>query len=179
MSFVDVDIFVEDFDVQRIFDNMLLALSGPSLHAFLREGVSDFFRTNIEERFNEEGDVHSGFWPPLSEATIHIKSELPTLRDSPETINVRTGALYDFVTGNYQIISGSNWAQVDIPGESSDPLTTKKLETAQKGSATNPVERFGPTPPRPVLATSEMQLAMILEMLEYHILDVMVGSVVA
>lgn len=174
-----INVVVHDYDVQNLFRDLDRSISGPSLHRFMSDDVADFFRTDIEARFNEEGDLNSGFWPELSDATLNIKRDLPDLRGQPEDINIRTGDLFDFMTGNYDVVSGPNWSQIDIPGDPSDALTAQKLQTAQKGNPSNPIPGFGPTPPRPVLATSEMQLGMILEMLEIHIIQTLIGSIVA
>lgn len=174
---IQVDVVVEDYDVQNLFRDLDRTISGPSLHAFLAGDVSEYFRNNIEERFDEEGDALSGFWPPLKEGTVNIKRNLPGLRGQPDEINIRTGDLFDFVTDEYPTTSGPGWAQVDIPGDPPDALTGRKLEVAQHGSPTNPIQGFGPTPRRPVLATSEMQLGVVLEMLEVHIIQALVSGI--
>lgn len=176
---VIVNVVVEDYDVQNLMRDLGLAISGPSFRRFLKDDVSDFFRNDIQERFNEEGDLASGFWAPLSPATLHIKQALPDLRGGPEDINVRTGDMFDFLTDDYPVASGSDWAELEIPGDPPSPMLEKKLHTAQRGSSNNPMPGFGPTPPRPVLALSEAHhLAVILEMLEFHIIDTLVGSIV-
>lgn len=170
-----LDIDVESFEVEMLLAHLDRAISGPSLLAFLETDAAEFFRTNIIERFDEEGDALSGFWAPLSDATIDIKRALPDLAASPETINVRTGEMFRALTEDYDTSFGADWATLSVPGDV-DALTERKIRTAQMGSTDNPLG-YGPTPPRPVLATSEMQLGIILEKLEYHIVDFLTGSI--
>lgn len=173
-----VTVHVQDGDVRKVFDALGLSISGPMLQKFLRDDVGSFFRNDIEDRFNEEGDLASGFWAPLQPATLHIKQQLPDLQGAPEDINIRTGDMFEWLTGSYPVFSGANWAEMDIPGDAPTPLLEKKLSTAQRGSANNPMPGFGPTPPRPALAISEAHhLATVLAMLEYHIVDTLLGSV--
>lgn len=172
---VILDIDVNKLDVERLLHKLELAISGPSLAAFLEGSASEEFRENIIERFDEEGDALSGFWEPLKDVTVDIKRALPDLAGSPETINVRTGEMFKALTQNYDTNFGADWAQLNVPGDV-DALTETKIRTAQQGSNNNPLG-YGPTPPRPVLATSEMQLGVILQKLEYHIVDMLVGSI--
>lgn len=171
MSNTHVFIVVEDFDVRQAFERLETAIAPYSLSMFLREDAASFFRTNIEERFNEEGDALSGFWPPLKPATVNIKEELGV--DRPEAPNIRTGDMFDALTGEYDVTMGPGFAQLDIPGEV-DGFTREKIQMAQQGKAENENPFFGPTPRRPVLATSEMQLATLLERLEMNIVERMV-----
>lgn len=172
MFFIELD--VNDLDVEQSLERMEQAISGMSLARFLESDASDYFRQNITERFEEEGDPLSGFWAPLKDVTIDIKRAMGETRGDPEDINVRTGEMFDALTGDYDSSFGAGWAQLDIPGNV-DPLTEQKIKTAQQGSNNNPLG-YGPTPPRPVLATSEMQLGIILEKLEFHIVDMLRGA---
>lgn len=172
-----LNIVVDDTSVEDILQSTERAISGPSLLRFLEGEVSEFFRDDIESRFNEEGDALAGFWPELKDVTVDIKRASGDLRGSAEDINVRTGRMFDELTGDYDSAMGADWASLQIPGNV-DPLTKQKIHTAQRGSNSNPLG-YGPTPPRPVLATSEMQLGIILEKLEFHIIDMLVGSFIA
>lgn len=177
MSSFTVVVDVESYDVDQLLRDLQTSISGPSLNKFLEEDAAKFFRDDIESRFNEEGDPLSGFWPELSEATVNIKRDLPDLQGSPEQINIRTGELLAFVTGDYDTFVGADWAMMNVPGDPPDPITAIKLKTAQQGSDNNPIPNFGPTPARPVLAISEMMMGTLLGMLEAHIIQTLVGSI--
>lgn len=168
---------VEDNPAQHLLDDVMLAVSTPSLMEFLQDDASDFFRNDIESRFVEEGDVKSGFWPPLSESTVRIREELGY---GSEPINRRTDDMFEFLTGPYQVFGGAGWAELQIPGNPPDPIMQRKLQTAASGSppGNNPLFPNSATPPRPVLAVSEMDLARLLEMLQIHIIHKVIGSLV-
>ena len=173
----NVTFTIEDDLVQKMLLTVEHAISGPSLMEFMRDDVAEFYERDIVDRFAYEGDEASGDWPPLSEGTIHIKRGMD-LAGNPEDPNIRTGEMFNELTNaeNYDTIGGGDWAQISIPGDL-DPLTQTKLTTAQRGKANNPIPQFGPTPPRPVLATSEYQLAQILELLEVHIGSRIIGGI--
>lgn len=166
-------IVVEDWDIEQALTRMEVALSGYGLRRFLWEDVSEFYAEDIESRFAEEGDVKSEFWPELSSATVRIREQMGYPGQGP--INHRTGDLEAFLTDTRDIIAGDGWAQLDVPGASGNVDITQKLEHAQHGSDNNPLG-YGPTPPRPVLATSEMDLEKILKMLMIHVLTSMSTS---
>lgn len=164
-----------DVDVSQVLS--LLArldrtLTGPMLaRGFLDNRVQPYFQEQIALRFAYEGDRASGDWPPLSEWTIRLKNEL----GYPEDTNIRTRDLFEFVTEHYVLRGGGDWASLDVPGEPSNPLTEKKLATAQEGSTGNIMGR-GDTPPRPVIAVEEADMAGILVLLMEHIYDGVLGS---
>lgn len=169
MSMLHVDIEVTDaFAALRRLES---AIDTPSLAHYLRDDVSDFYRNDIESRFEEEGDALSGFWPPLQDATVEIKKNEPFLYGAPDDINIRTGEMFEALTGDYDLTVMPGYAQLDIPGNVSGSVE-EKIRTAQFG-APNPRPIFSPTPPRPVLATSAMQLGFLLEMLEVHVIRTM------
>lgn len=170
MSMMQVEIQATDaFAALRRLEN---AIDAPSLAHYLRDDVSDFYRNDIESRFEEEGDALSGFWPPLSDATVEIKKNEPFLYGAPDDINIRTGEMFEALTGEYDLTVMPGYAQLDIPGNVSGSVEAK-IRTAQQGSSSNSRPIFGPTPPRPVLATSAMQLGFLLEMLEVHVIRTM------
>lgn len=181
----DFEITVDPFEIDKLMNHVMQAVSGPSLTEFLATTASDYYRDDIEARFYDEGDVKSGFWPDLKDATVAIRESLGFPGEHP--INRRTDALYDYVIGPYQVTSGGDWAELEIPGGTPDPLTQKKLDTAQLGSKGGPRPssfgpsdvNFGDTPPRPVLAVGDMDISRLLELLERHIIDATVGGVIA
>lgn len=172
---VEYMVEIDATDVDRVVRQVEMSVSGPSLESWLRGDATDFFHNDIESRFYEEGDVKSGFWAPLSEATINIRRELGF---GAEPINRRTDEMFDFLTSDYPTHQGDVFASMDVPGKPNDPVTEQKLETAQRGRAGNPIPEFGFTPPRPVLAVSEMDLAKLLESLQVHIVNFVIGSMV-
>jgi hypothetical protein len=168
---VDVDVF----DVTRMMDYAILATSGARLVQFMEEDVVEHFHTETMLRFVHEGDRKSGNWQPLADATQDIRIALGYGGDSP--INERTGDLKDFVTTEYSILFGEDWAEVTIPGDTDNPLTAKKLQTAQQGSSDNHLG-YGSTPPRPVLAADDTDLEELLVRLEGHVAMSIAGMLV-
>lgn len=165
---------IDATDVDRVIHLVEMSVAGPSLERWLRGDATDFFHDDIESRFYEEGDVKSGFWAPLSEATINIRRELGY---GPDPINRRTDDMFNFVTGDYPTHMGDSFATMDVPGKAPNEVTATKLETAQQGRANNPIAEFGATPPRPVLGRpTEPDLARLLESLQVHIVNFVIGS---
>lgn len=161
---VDFEIDAEDA-VEALF-RFVNALGTPNLARFLEEDVTEFYHDDIESRFNEEGDMKSGFWKELTDTTVRIRRSQGY--PGREPINIRSGALFDFLMEDYDVIIGADFVELDVPGRARNPLTQKKLETAQQGSDNNPAG-FGPTPPRPVLALGERDLMTILRLLEVYV----------
>lgn len=166
---VEMIIKVDNDNADEMLERLERALSDTSLIIFLEGPASEYMRNEIVQRFAYEGDAASGDWLPLKEGTINIKRDLPDLAGSPEDINVRTGEMFNALTGDYPVRGAGGYVQLDVPGDLNDNLLERKLMTAQRGSNDNPIPGFGPTPPRPVLATSEMQLGSLLAALETHI----------
>lgn len=163
-SIINIDLYhLEVDEVLRIVRESVGQLS---LMAFLETTATEFFQDDIESRFEEEGDPKSGYWAPLADATIDIR-RADGWGDGP--INERTGELKDFMLGEYEVFGGPMWAEMNVPGTPSDPITARKLKTAQQGSNDNPLG-YGPTPARPVLAVSEMDLWTLTGLLSMHII---------
>lgn len=165
---------IDTMEVQALLDRFELSLSGISLVMFLENDATKFFHDDIESRFEEEGDAKSGFWEPLHDATIDIR-RADGWGDGP--INDRTGALKEFLLGDYDVFSGGNWAEMNVPGSPGDSKTAQKLATAQQGATNNPLG-YGDTVARPVLAISEMDLFKLIELLEYHIVKFALAGLV-
>lgn len=155
---VEFVFFTQDMDA--LFARMDRSIAGPALAVFLQTQGQEFFHHDIEDRFNEEGDPKVGFWAPLKDATISIRESLG-FGDGP--INRRTDEMFDALMGDYPVSMGPAYAEMKVPGPVSD-LAARKIETAQHGAAFNPVGWFGPTPPRPVLAVSEMDAQALMEL---------------
>lgn len=160
------EIIVDTTEVAGMLDALAVGLSAPSLELFLREDVSRYFEEDISGRFEAEGDAKSGEWAPLSEATIEIRNALG-FGEGP--INVRTGELKEHVTEDREFFAGVEWTEMQIPGQTQDAVIAQKLSTAQRGSNSNPIPQFGPTPARPVLAADEADLMKVMEMFVVHI----------
>lgn len=140
---------VDPFDVNQMLDIVMARLSGYNLSLFLKEKAHPQFADEIFDRFAQRGDSKVGQWEPLTDATQDIRRALGF--NGPDPINVRTGDMFLFVTEHYDLNVGETYAEMDIPGNTNDPLLQRKLTTAQEGSDDNPLG-YGPTPPRPVMA---------------------------
>lgn len=179
MSQVILVVDVEDADLETVLLRLEQSMSSYSLMSFLKHDVAPFMSNEIVQRFAYQGDGPSGDWPELSDTTIRIKRELDWLAGEPEDANIRTGQMFAALTDedSYDyVMSGVGFASMKLPG-GVDSLTAEKIRTAQEGKSSNPRPGYGPTPPRPVLATSPTYLAVILEQLEMHIIRTMAGSV--
>lgn len=155
MSFEDyVVVKIDDSLVIQAYEVLENSIKSAQIAAFLKGMVGPYFKNEIEERFIEEGDSKVGAWEALTEATQSFRESAGFSPSSP--INARTGTLFDHMVGgfgstvpDYPVDVNINGASITIPGEPPDPLTQKKLETAQRGAPPQGVS--GPTPPRPVL----------------------------
>lgn len=163
---------VDTLDVDRMVERVMLALSGPNLERFLFEQAHPHFEERIINRFAVEGDSASGFWPELSDATMDIKNALGM---SPEA-NVRSGDMFRTVTNEADFWFAENYAEMVLPGSAAHGLVAEKIKTAQEGKASNPIPNFGPTPPRPILAADERDMAQVLADLSLFIVtDISTG----
>lgn len=174
----DIEVFWDIREVTALISSILeSAISGPSLERFLIEEASPWFEQDIMDRFNEEGDVKVGFWPPLSPTTERIRAAGGYGPDAP--INQRTEALMDFVSqGRVFAMMPEGIATMEIPGPAPDPITANKLKVAQQGSTTNPRFPGSVTPPRPVLAADMGTMEVMLELLNSWIITHVVAGAV-
>ncbi len=161
------DVTFDTSSVDRMLDQLALAISPPSLMTWLQSDVSDKFSDDVSNRFVTEGDAKSGFWKELADPTNDIRIALGFAPESP--INERTGELKHFVQTGREYLMGPGSATMKIPGDPPDPITAQKLATAQQGTLKNPIDQFGATDARPVLAVDETDLAQIMGMLAQHI----------
>lgn len=169
-----ISVEVDEDPSMRLFDLTMQAVSGFSLAAFLEGPAHDYFAEQIYGRFVDEGDTKSGFWEPLHDATVDIRRAMGYSGDHP--INERTGELKEWVTEEFEMMGGDDWAQMDLPGSAPTARHAEKLKTAQQGRAVNPLG-YGPTGPRPVLAHTEDDLASILMRLQDWIIHRVVGGI--
>lgn len=170
---LNVEVEVDPFPVNRMLGYVLRTVDGASLARWLVDDAHEYFREEIAMRFAYEGDKKSGAWAPLHDATIDIRRALGYGGDSP--INERTGELFDFVTTQYDINMGQTWALLTFPGDPPTASARQKLETAQLGRADNPLDGYGPTTRRPVLAVDETDLMELMVSLESYIMLGVVG----
>ena len=170
---------VDNADVLRLFDLVMDAVSAGRLVQFLRTDVQKYFSTQIAIRFGSGGDGKSGPWAALEDATQDIRAAMGVPPAQP--INIRTAllgnrnSLFDFVTTNYQVRAGGDWAEIDLPGEADDPVVAAKLKLPSWGSTENPLG-YGDTPARPVLAHDDSDLQEVLEMLQGHVIMHVAGA---
>lgn len=171
---VKVSIEVDAFDTNRMIERTLKAVDGISLEEYLRGPAHEYLEHEIVQRFAYEGDKKSGDWAPLSEATRTIRRELGY---DEEGTNIRSGEMFRILTHDADFYPGTNSAEMSLPGSAGTRgQMAQKMQTATRGRANNPMPGFGPTPPRPVLAVDEMDMAALLEALNIWIIGEIAGT---
>jgi hypothetical protein len=144
----------ETAEADAVIQALLLRASPVGLSAFLSTIVDPFLRNRIEQRFDNEGDDMSGSWDPLAVATQQIRASYGFPPDHP--INVRTGKLKSFLVGTNSDVKANGFgATLQHPPPIADPITAKKLATAQAGSPSPS------TPARPVIGVNENDLIFV------------------
>lgn len=165
------------WDVQSNVDEVMLLLEAATsplgLQPWMQGFVVNYLQAEIKERFQSEGDRASGKWAPLEDATENIRQALGFSPAHP--INIRTGQLHKFVTTSSDTVVMGDSVVTQVPGDSGDSVLEKKLETAQKGSRSNPFPGARNTPARPVLALDTDDAAAVLTSLQLHIVHAMEG----
>lgn len=146
------------------------ALSERILAQFLAGDVQNYFADRAAYRFGLEGDKASGNWPPLSEATERIREAKGFTTDE---INIRTGELFTFVTEHFELEPGPESVAINLPGHPTNPELEQKVWVAQEGLEEQDWSSFGPTPPRPVIATDSEDMAEVLVLLSKHVIEFM------
>ena len=149
---IDLAVELDDAALQVSLNRAELAISGPSLSAFFKNGGVQILQERAQNRFASEGDEASGNWAQLKYITRIIRLYQGFPPEHP--INRRTGALQNFVVTNR-----GEHAATDITAQMSWPTgesgrIAKKYRGAQKGEGT--------APPRPVAATSGTDLQLLL-----------------
>jgi hypothetical protein len=163
-----VFVTIQTEDVESELARMELALQPYALMGWLKEIIEPYIQRRATQRFADEGDDVSGKWAPLTDATINFRTT-GEIDYGAEPINVRTGALRDYVTnsvGGYMSEDGD--ALMIYPGSPpSGSNATGSLEdkflAAQQG-LDDPR-----TPRRPVLGVNEKDLAFVLTELEIYV----------
>lgn len=171
----DAIVDVDDEDAIRMMDRVMETVGPVSLERWLRMAAHPHFTNEIVQRFAYQGDRVSGHWPDASEATEAMKENLEF---DAEALNIRTGEMFDFLTSKAQFSVAGDQAMMSLPGRRPNPLMTRKIRTAQFGSNDNPIDEFGPTPPRPVLGFDEQDMEFLLRSLERWVVWGVVGSFV-
>lgn len=162
-------------DVENTLDAMFMSIEPQNLYNWFEGKVFPWFSNETVERFAYEGDFRSGHWPPLSEATEHIRRNLGYEPDWP--INIRSGELFDWIVKSHTTTLTSEGAELRYPGESVDPVTDIKFRHAQEGTRDNPMIAGAVTPPRPVIGwAEERDPVTIIELLALHITRFMMGG---
>jgi hypothetical protein len=140
--------------VESVMNALDDRLNPIGLSAFLQTVVDPFIRNRVDQRFASEGDDVSGNWHPLTQATQQIRAAYGYPPSHP--INKRTGKLHAQLVKQSDVKPTGMGATLEHPAPGSlDPITAKKLKTAQMGS-TNPK-----TPARPVLGVNENDLLFV------------------
>jgi hypothetical protein len=158
---------VNTLQTMVLLDAVDKAVSPESFFAFLDGEAVDFLNERLINRFAVEGDSASGDWPALSEATQSIRESMGFPGFGP--INERTGDMLQWIYENHEVGYSGLGAELVYPGPAGNTAIEEKIRTAQMGKATNPFPGAGPTPPRPVLAVDEYDLAGMMELLAVHI----------
>lgn len=150
-----VTIETDRSQVDRIMKSLEQRVNPAGLALFLQTVVDPFLRNRIDQRFANEGDEVVGTWHPLSVATQMIRASYGFPPDHP--INKRTGKLHAQLVGNDSDVKASGYgATLEHPAPGVlDPITAKKLKTAQMGSSSPR------TPARPVLGVNENDLLFV------------------
>ncbi len=141
-------------EADAVIDSLLEKMSPVGLSAFLHTIVDPWVRNRIDQRFANEGDEMSGDWHPLAVSTQQIRASYGYPPDHP--INVRTGKMRSFLVGTNSDVKPNGFgATLQHPPPTADPITAKKIATAQSGSS------FPPTPARPVVGLDENDLIFV------------------
>lgn len=145
-----------------MLDHLETKLNPVGMATFLGQVIDPYLHSRAEGRFLSEGDDAVGKWVPLSHATQAIRAQQGY--GSAHPINHRTGELEDYITGTPGAAHPhALGATLTFPGNPPKGELKTKVETAQRGK-TSPQ-----TPPRPVLAVNEKDLAFTLGALAAYI----------
>lgn len=156
---IDLEMELDSQDFDAMFTRIYDSISDNALVIFMNGVMGPELRKRAASRFANEGDDASGPWASLGYVSQKIrewgiqKGHYPGI--SPQhPINQRTGELKTFVTGAQgDVILNSGGVSLAFPGIGQpSPRITKKLKTAQHGTARGPK--------RPVLAVSGTDMAI-------------------
>jgi hypothetical protein len=154
-----MDFEVDLSKVDEAIRTLEVAISEGSMEDFFDRRVGPWLAARTRERFASEGDDASGAWAPLTQATINRKRAMGYLGRG---INVRTGELRDWATdGTFAGVGSPDGGRFTYPREKPRGRLKKKVSGAQNGT-----ER---APARPVIAFSEFDAEIILQMFATHL----------
>lgn len=127
---------------------------------WLGSDVNNFLQQRAKARFSSEGDDAAGRWTSLADTTVAIREALGY--GGPSPINIRTGDLFQYVTGSAgQVTESSEGVALDFPNLNNNTVQAQ-LSNAQSGN-----KRTG-APARPVIALGEQDLLGIMVSLTGH-----------
>lgn len=151
---IQLDVILDATGVNWDLERIQVGIGPTSLAAFLGSQGKEILQHRAEVRFADEGDSASGDWQQLAFPTRRIRAAKGFPPEHP--INVRTGELRAFVTGNDGSVSTTGTAaRLLWPGEVSGELSLK-YATAQRG------RNRPPTPARPVAAIDALDLELFM-----------------
>lgn len=153
-------IIVDNRQADAVLLRLENALSDSSMEAFLLRNTADYIHERTRARFAGEGDDVTGAWQPLLPATEHIRMNLGYPGAHP--INVRTGDMESYLTGDSGAITGQTTWTFPAPGSATGELA-EKIKTAQQGKA------MPSTVPRPVIGMNNVDEAAITTDLEAYL----------
>lgn len=148
---------VAEEQAEAMFDAAQEAFSGPQMGMFLKQVMEPWVQRRARHRFQGEGDDVTGPWAPLQPATEDIRESMGFPPSHP--INVRTGELYQHITGSEgYVAAGLNHAELVYPNNSpSGGDLADKMRVAQTGNYRDPR-----TPKRPVLGLGVIDMEFML-----------------
>jgi hypothetical protein len=165
---VDIVLNAEDkAQIDAMIKSITKVLSFAGISEFLETRAQPYLAQRARLRFANEGDDASGKWRPLSEVTERWRewcaAKYGLAITGPTPINVRTGALYRWVTETYAVkpfgsAAKDNTVELTLPGKISDPWLAVKLRHAQQGGFTRYFSGFGPRPVAVVSTVDSVQL---------------------
>ena len=149
---------------QDVMEALDLPFRAGPIDDFLEGEATEALIERLTARFDDEGDDASGKWAELRPATVAIR-ELAGFPGA-HPINDRTGGMRRWLTSATGSTSSSGDGRaLEWPNKGTSKQE-EKLATAQEGA------RVPPTVPRPVLALSSVDMALITEALVDHVEDV-------
>lgn len=165
-----LNIDVEDKEVLQYLSQIGQRISSQGLYAFLELNADPFLQLRLRSRFANEGDDAVGQWAPLAPATQAIRAGMGYGAAHP--INVRTQDLLNYLTSSRADVevTGSG-ATLTYPPRGASPSLDNKIRTAQQGKI-QPA-----TPPRPVVALSQIDDTAITRDLAQYITQGLAWSV--
>ena len=163
MTAVQWEIEAKIDSVEAMLLRVEAALSPTGMSAFLRAEVGVFLQERAKSRFASEGDpAVGGAWLPLAPATQAIRASGEWNVGPAHPINVRTGELERYITGDEGItIPSGLGATLQYPAAPPTGAVARKVETAQRG--------MGKTPARPVLGVDATDMLFVLTRLAFFV----------